>query len=196
MKALITGGAGFIGSHLCRELIDRKLDISWTGFLREDCFTENNADLAKKSGLAACYFSADALTDHGLKLLNKRLTKEDILKAAKITVKSEILTMCHFLVNLPFETESHHQEAFEMMEKILDIHAPAGNLGAVIFNTVRLYPGAPLTDILIREKMLDPQIDLIYPVYYNPVESSHTLHELEALCHRAGVYSRLKMKED
>ncbi len=181
--------------ELCRQLIGRKLKISWTGFLREDSFTEKTADLAGRSGLVACYFSADALTDHGLELLNKRMSKEDILKAAKITADHNILTMCHFLVNLPFETDSHQQEATEMMERILDIHAPAGNLGAVIFNTVRLYPGAPLTQKLIKANLLDPQTNLIYPVYHNPVESSHVLHELETLCQQAGIFSRLKIKE-
>lgn len=179
---------------LCRELVDRKLEISWTGFLREDSFTEQNADLAQKSGLVACYFSGDALTEQGLKILNKRMSKKDIFNAAKITANRNILTMCHFLVNLPFEEDSHHQEATETMAKILDIHESAGNLGAVIFNTVRLYPGAPLTEQLLQSNLLDPQINLSYPVYYNPARSAYVLHELEMLCHRAGIFSRLKIE--
>jgi len=179
--------------ELCSELISRKLNVSWTGFLREDSFTGKSADLAKKSGLVACYFSGDALTEQGLKILNKRMSKEDILKASKITADLDILTMCHFLVNLPFEEDNHHQEATEMMEKILDIHESAGNLGAVIFNTVRLYPGAPLTKKLIQANLLDPQINLVYPVYYNPAKSAYVLYDLEALCHRAGIFSQLKI---
>ena len=179
--------------QLCLELINRKLEISWTGFLREDSFTKKSAALAKQSGLVACYFSGDALTEQGLKILNKRMSKEDILDAAKISADQNILTMCHFLVNLPFEEDSHHQEATEMMAKILDIHESVGNLGAVIFNTVRLYPGAPLTQKLIEANLLDPQINLVYPVYHNPVKSAYVLHELEMLCHRAGIFSRLKL---
>lgn len=180
---------------LCRELIRRDLKIGWTGFMREDGFTAATAALAKKSGLVACYFSADALTDHGLKLLNKRLTTNDILKAAKISADHNILTMCHFLVNLPFETERHRQESIEMMEQILAIHHLPSNLGAVIFNTVRLYPGAPLTRMLIKANLLDPRTNLLYPVYYNPVESSYILHELEALCYKAGIFSRLRLED-
>ncbi len=176
---------------VCRELLKRKLNVNWTGFFREDTFTIQNAELAQKAGLVACYFSADALTDHGLKFLNKGMTKDDILRASEITVKCNILTMCHFLVNLPFETEEHIEEANAMMESILNIHAPAGNLGAVIFNTVRLYPGAQLTKKLIKSGLLDPDIDLLYPVFYNPQATSHVLHELEARCHAAGVFSRL-----
>lgn len=181
--------------ELCRELANRKLKVSWTGFLREDGFTEKTAALALESGLAACYFSADALTDYGLRLLNKRMTKKDILKASKIAADFNILTMCHFLVNLPEETESHRREALEMMQRLLDIHQPAGNLGAVIFNTVRLYPGAPLTQKLIKANLLDSRTNLMYPIYHNPVESSHVLHELDAVCQRAGIFSRLTLKD-
>jgi hypothetical protein len=54
-----------------------------------------------------------------------------------------------------------------------------------------LYPNALLTRKLLKTGVLDPRIDLLYPVYYNPVESAHVLHELEASCHAAGVFSRL-----
>ncbi len=178
---------------LCQELIKRNLKVNWTGFFREDTLTIYNAALAQKAGLIACYFSADALTAQGLKLLNKRLTKAHILKASQITTNCNILTMCHFLVNLPYESEADYEEAREMMDRILTIHAPAGNLGAVIFNTLRLYPDAQLTKKLIKEGLLDPNIDLLYPLFYNPPASSHRLYELEAKCHTAGVLSRLNI---
>ena len=176
---------------VCRCLIRRKLDIAWTGFFREDGFTPDNLALAMKAGLTAIYFSADALTDPGLKLLNKRLTTTDVLDAAKLTADHGILTMCHFLVNLPGETRESIDASREMLDRLLDIHGPAGNLGAVIFNHVRLYPNAPLTRRLIRSKELTPDTDLLYPVYYNPPAFSHVLHEFEARCHSAGVFSRL-----
>jgi radical SAM superfamily enzyme YgiQ (UPF0313 family) len=180
--------------HLCRELIARRLQADWTGFFREDSLTVENLALAQRAGLVALYFSGDALTDHGLKLLNKGLTKEAMLNASRLTAQSGILTMCHFLLNLPGETDDHVQEASRMLDSILDIHAPAGNLGAVIFNHVRLYPGAPMTQKLLTSGMLSPTTDLLYPVYHNPEKYAHLLHEFEARCHTAGVLSRLGMK--
>jgi len=180
---------------ICHEIISRKIKIMWTGFFREDTFTLKNATLAQKSGLTACYFSADALTNHGLKLLNKKLTKKIILQASKISSEINLLTMCHFLVNLPFETSEHHSEAEEMLDQLLDIHACTGNLGAVIFNTIRLYPGAPLTTKLIKTGLLNQDTDLLFPVYFNPVESSHILHRFEAKCHAAGIFSRINHDE-
>ena len=177
---------------LTKEFIRRKLDVSWTGFFREDTLDRRLAELALAAGLVAIYFSADALTDHGLKLLGKRLSKQDILRAAKVTAESDILTMCHFLLNLPGDGDAETTEAWEMLDRLLEIHAGPANLGAVIFNHVRLYPGAPLTKRLIREGELSPKIDLLYPCYHNPPRFSHLLHEMEAHCHRAGVFARLK----
>ncbi len=176
---------------VCREMLRRNLQVSWTGFFRENSLTQQAADLAVRAGLAAVYFSGDALTDHGLKVLRKNMSKDDILRAARITANSGVLTMCHFLINLPGETAAHALEAMDTLNAILDIHSPVGNLGAVIFNNVRLYPGAPLTRKLLKTGLLDPRVDLLHPVYHNPIESAHLLHELEAHCHSAGVLSRL-----
>ena len=177
---------------LSEELIRRKLDVGWTGFFREDTLDRRLAELAQAAGLVAIYFSADALTDHGLKLLGKRLSKQDILRAAKVTADSHILTMCHFLLNLPGDGDAETIEAWETLERLLEIHEGPANLGAVIFNHVRLYPGAPLTKRLIRGGDLSPDIDFLYPFYHNPPRFSHLLHEMEAYCHCAGVFSRLK----
>ena len=179
--------------QLCLELIRRKLTLTWTGFFREDSLTAQNLTLALKAGLGAIYFSGDALTRHGLNLLNKRLTPDDILSASKLTAENKILTMCHFLVNLPGEEQKEIKEAEKMLDQLLSIHGPAGNLGAVIFNHVRLYPNAPMTQGLIRSGDLDPNTDLLYPVYHNPVKFNHILHEFEARCHSAGVFSRLAL---
>ncbi len=177
---------------VCKEIIKRKLDIGWTGFFREDTFTDYNAGLAKDAGLAACYFSGDALNSFGLKLLKKRLNPDDILEASRISVKHDILTMCHFLLNLPLEEEKHRAESIDLLNRLLDIHSKAGNLGAVIFNNIRLYPDASITQTLIKNSLLDKKTDLLYPVYYNPVETSYFQHELELICHSAGVFSRIE----
>lgn len=176
---------------LCQELISRKLDVAWTGFFREDSLNLQNLALAMKAGLKAIYFSGDVLTDQGLTLLNKKLSCENILDAARLTSRMGILTMCHFLVNLPGESQESVIKSREMLDRLLEIHGPAANLGAVIFNHVRLYPGASITRRLIRSGALDPDTDFLYPIYHNPDRFGHVLHEFEARCHSAGVFSRL-----
>ena len=178
---------------VCLEMIRRKLQVQWTGFFREDTLTGKSLALACHAGLAAVYFSGDALTDRGLRTLNKQMTMEDIYRAARLCANNGILTVCHFLVNLPGESQRDFVRARENLDRLLAVHAPAGNLGAVIFNSIRVYPGAPLTRRLVRERMMAPETDLLYPVYHDPAPSAHRRHELETRCHTAGVLARLNL---
>lgn len=175
----------------CRLLRRRRLDIQWTGFFRENHLTGTRLGLAMEAGLAAVYLSGDALTEHGLKLLQKQLSVDELIRAARTTAQHKILTVCHFMTNLPGEIPAHWDEARCLLETLLSIHHPAGNLGAVIFNNIRLYPGAPLTRRLMRRGELSPGQNLLFPTYYNPPQGAHVKHELEILCHTAGVFSQL-----
>jgi putative variant cofactor biosynthesis B12-binding/radical SAM domain protein 1 len=176
---------------VCRLLRRRRLDVQWTGFFRENHLTSEQLGLALDAGLAAVYLSGDALTEQGLKLLNKQMCIDDLLQAARTTARHKVLTVCHFMANLPGETPNHWADARATLETLLSIHAPAGNLGAVIFNNIRLYPGAALTRHLIRQGVLPTDANLVYPTYYNPCRGAHVKHEMETLCHTAGVFSSL-----
>ncbi len=176
---------------VCREILRRGLKVGWTGFFREDSLSLRQLELAQSAGLAAVYFSGDGLSRYGLGLLNKRMAQENLLEAARVTVEAGMLTMCHFMANLPGESDQDFDEGRKFLERLLEIHAPAGNLGAVILNPVRLYPEAPLARRLIRDKQLPADTDLLYPVYWNPPETVKRLHELDVLCQTAGIFSRL-----
>ncbi len=175
---------------ICKEILARQLTMQWTGFFREDHLSQELADLAVKAGLVTFYFSGDSLTNHGLDLLQKNLTKGDLLQAARITARTGTITCYHFMVNLPGETEDQHLEAQETLTSLFDIHKKSGNLGAVILSTIRLYPNSPLTTMLQQQGLLTTT-DLLYPTYFNPEQTSHRLHELIGLCHERGVTDRL-----
>ncbi|MDA3971073.1 MAG: cobalamin-dependent protein [Desulfobulbaceae bacterium] len=175
---------------ICKEILARNLDMQWTGFFREDHLDQELADLAVQAGLVTFYFSGDSLTSHGLHLLQKNLCKEDLFNAARITARTGVITCYHFMANLPGETETHHEEGRQTLETLFAIHQPAANLGAIILSSIRLYPGSPLTTALQQQGLLE-NINLLYPTYYNPQETSHRLHELIALCHERGIQDRL-----
>lgn len=177
--------------HLCRSIRQQKLSVRWTGFFREDQLTHDQAALARDAGLCAVYFSADALTDAGLTLLNKQLTKHQVLAAARITADLQLLTIHHFMVNLPGDqTRDRICESEHMLDELLAIHAPACNLGAVVFNPVRLYPQTPLTRRLVQTGELHPGQDLLAPIYYNPPEGAEIQLQLEARCQEAMILAR------
>ena len=173
----------FPPSHLesiCQEILRRGLKVQWTGFFREDHLTARGLDLYAKAGLSTIYFSGDGASESALKLLNKGFDLARIKKAAKISAASGLITVYHFLVNLPEESRETAEESRNIVDFLLDIHKQSRNPAAFVFNNLRLYPGAPLTRRIMEQGLIDPQTDLLYPVYFNPPPYDGLRHDLTA----------------
>jgi len=67
MKALVTGAAGFIGSHLCEALLDRRAQV--TGL---DCFTDYYPRSVKEANLAS------SLGREGFRFVEARIQDADL----------------------------------------------------------------------------------------------------------------------
>jgi anaerobic magnesium-protoporphyrin IX monomethyl ester cyclase len=189
--AVVNQPAGHLKA-ICQEILQRRLEIGWTGFFREDALTDQNVALYQKSGLLTWYFSADGASDYALKLLGKDLTRNQILQAAQLAAASGILTVYHFLVNLPGETRDSVDQTRALLDRLFDLHAARGNLGAMVISNLRLYPGTPLTAEILKNGYIDANQDLLYPTYYNPPPWDNLRHELTAFCLGRGVASYLE----
>jgi anaerobic magnesium-protoporphyrin IX monomethyl ester cyclase len=176
---------------ICREILKRGLKIGWTGFFREDSLTFDDMELYRDAGLVTWYFSADGASGHALQLLEKRLTRDQILHAARVAAESGCPSVYHFLVNLPGESHSSVRETRELLDRLFEIHESTGNLGAVVVNNLRLYPGAPLTESILKEGLIAPGLDLLYPTYFNPPPWDHLRHDLTAFCMKQSTLSYL-----
>jgi len=167
---------------LCRGMLERGLTLKWTGFFREDSLTPADLDLYQRAGLAAVYFSADGASAQALALLNKGLEPEQILAAARLVARRKILAVYHFLVNLPGENRRTVDQGRRLLETIMDIHQRHHAPPSMVFNNLRLYPGAPLTRRLLEQGLIPPDQDLLYPCYYNPPPWDGLRYQWEALC--------------
>ncbi|SPF48484.1 Radical SAM domain protein (fragment) [Syntrophobacter sp. SbD1] len=181
---------------ICKEILRRKLDIGWTGFFREDTLSEKELDLYRRAGLTTLYFSADGASEFMLKQLGKNLTMEQVLHAAKLAAQSGILTVYHFLVNLPGETRDTVDQSYRLLDRLFSLHASKANLGAIVINNLRLYPGTPLTEKILRDRLIDPDHDLLYPTYFNPPPWDNLRHEMAAFCMSRGAQSYLSAMRD
>jgi len=126
VKVLLTGGSGFIGSHLAERLLDRgdavtSIDNYSTGnlenisgILDNDRFTHHNADL---------------LSEEGMELMRKEVQKSDIVfhLAAAVGVFN--------VVNYPAETIKNN---IEITEALLGF-ARGTDTKVVIFSTSEVY---------------------------------------------------------
>jgi putative variant cofactor biosynthesis B12-binding/radical SAM domain protein 1 len=150
------------------EILRRKLKLRWSGFMREDHLNEKNIALFEKAGCECFFFSADGLCREALDVLNKGLEEGDVLKAAKLASASDVISVYHFMVNVPGESEKTVAKGMALLDRIYDLHGPKRNLGTVVLNNIRILPGTIIEKIAREEGVIGPETDLLYPVYYNP----------------------------
>lgn len=166
---------------ICRELLRRKLPVKWDGFMREDYFNADNAALFEKAGCECFSFSPDGLCQESLNMLDKRLAESDILDAAALAAETGVMSVYHFMVNVPGETENTCNKGLNFLERIYDTHARRKNIGTVILNNIRILPGTPVAAHARAAGIIGPETDLLYPTYYNPRPYETFRYRLEAL---------------
>ena len=82
-KVIVTGGAGFIGSHLVDKLIEQEIKV----IVLDDCSTGKFENINPK----ACYINTDITTINPYEFLNKEIDVDAIFHlAAKTTVQESI----------------------------------------------------------------------------------------------------------
>lgn len=165
--------------ELCRLLRSRKLPVRWTGFFRENTLTPADAALAVSAGCAAFQFSGDGTCDRTLARLRKGFTRDDILRAARTVAATDALAVYHFMVNVPGTDVGVVQDARDLVDRLHDIHEPRMNLGAIVFNNLRVYPGTPLARELAAAGLLEPTASLLFPTYHDPAPFQDLRYELE-----------------
>lgn len=165
--------------EVCRRLIEAGAPVRWTGFFRENALDRDDAALAVRAGCAAFQFSGDGTCDATLARLHKGLTRDDILRSAQLVAATEALAVYHFMVNVPGTDAAVVRGAHELVDRLHDLHESRGNLGAVVFNNLRVYPRTPLSRELVRGGALSPDDDLLYPTYHDPEPFGHLRYELD-----------------
>lgn len=181
---------------LCRALIERRLPVRWTGFFREDVLGPEEADLAVSAGCACFQFSGDGTCERTLHTLRKGLSLEDILAAARAAAGTDALSIYHFMVNVPGTDQHVAADARSLVERLHEIHGSRANLGAIVFNNLRVYPGTPLEQALRASGAVLPEAELLFPVYHDPEPYSSLRYELEVLHQRLAVPSVFRRVPD
>lgn len=168
-------------ADICREMLKRRLRIRWDGFMREDHFSRENAALYERAGCECFSFSPDGLCQESLDVLDKDLGEQDILRAAAIAAETDVLSVYHFMVNVPGETELTCEKGIRTVEGLYDIHARKRNLGTIVLNNIRILPGTPIERIARVTGVIGDGTDLLYPTYHNPRPFDSFRYRLESL---------------
>ncbi len=128
-------------SEICRGIIDRKLNIKWSGFFVPKVEDDSFFDLCVKSGLTSVDFGTDAYSDVTLKGHGKHFTKEDITHACKLCRDNKIKFNHSLILGGPGETRE------TLIETIDNINATLPT-SVIAFIGVRVYPGTAVADLV------------------------------------------------
>lgn len=181
--------------EICHEILRRKLKVRWSGFMREDHLDEKNIALFEKAGCECFFFSADGLCQESLDVLNKGLSEADVLKAAGLAAASDVISVYHFMVNVPGETKASVAKGIKLLDRIYGLHGPKKNLGTVVLNNIRILPGTIIEKIARKEGVIGPETDLLYPVYYNPKPFDTLRYQLQTLHLQQNVFMWHEVKK-
>jgi len=165
--------------EIAGEILRRKLKVSWDGFMREDLLDEKNASLFERAGCECFSFSPDGLCQESLGTLGKGLEEQDILRAAGIVSKTDVISVYHFMVNVPGETLETAEKGIHLLEHLYSLHSAKRNLGTVVLNNIRILPGTVIEKRARREGVIGQGTDLLYPTYYNPAPFDTLRYKLE-----------------
>src|SRR4030067_1576397 len=104
--------------NLCKEIIKRKLDVCWECVTRVDSVSAEMLIWMKKAGCLSISYGAESGSPTVLKAINKRHTRDQIVKAFKMTHDGGIMAYILLMVGNPNESEQSIDETIELLRII------------------------------------------------------------------------------
>jgi radical SAM superfamily enzyme YgiQ (UPF0313 family) len=145
--------------NLCREMIQRKIDVKWSAFVSPGFLNEELLKWMKEAGCVGIEFGTDSGSPRMLANYKKSFTQEDIIQSSKICSKL-MINHCHYLLfGGPGEDKDTIEESFRLMDQ-LDPTAIIAMLG------IRIYPGTEMERISLFQGVIHQDSNLIYPHFY------------------------------
>ncbi|MFO8015707.1 MAG: radical SAM protein, partial [Candidatus Woesearchaeota archaeon] len=126
----------------CKELKKRKLKITWDCNARVNLIDLNMLKIMKKAGCTGIKVGIESGSEKILKLMNKGITKKQIIQSARILRESGIHWTAYFMMGLPDETKEDMLKTLNLMRKIKPDYAS--------LSVYEVFPGTALFDYGVR----------------------------------------------
>ncbi|WP_300161641.1 radical SAM protein [Solidesulfovibrio sp.] len=171
---------------IAQGILDRGFDVVWSFRGRVDAVTEDMLRLAKKSGCRQALFGVEDATDEGLRLINKKITVEQVRRAVRLCRKLGILTSTNWIIGFP-----HHKTREDVL-RLIDT-AVSIDSDFAQFNIMIAYDGTAIfrqgvekglfpADIWSRHAF-EPVPNFVEPIWEEHLSRAE-LSQLLKLCYR------------
>ncbi len=123
---------------LCSRIIDEGLAIRWVANSRVDTVDKEILELMKRAGCWMLSYGIESGDEAILSRCGKRITRERVTEAVRLTKEAGIKAAGHFILGLPGETEGSAQRTLDFAASL--------DLDFANFYSAVPFPGSPLYD--------------------------------------------------
>ena len=155
---------------LCRNIIDKKLEISWRCIIYPGIIDEEFADLLVKSGCTEVSLGFESGCERINRILNKKFHPDSVRRTSQMLKSRGIRQLGFLMLGSPGETRESACESLAFADS-LDLEAMKINIG------VRIYPQTALSKIAIDHGLIHRDDNLLFPRFYIVRELENWLTE-------------------
>ncbi len=154
---------------LCREISARRLSLKWYATFNPLSCDLGLLEQMREAGCEGLSIGNESGCDDTLSSLRKGFTREDVARAVGGARDLGFRINCFLLLGGPGENERTVQESVEFMRELAPdmVSCTVG---------IRIYPGCELHDIALREGVVEPGQNLLYPAFYISRETEPWLY--------------------
>ncbi len=129
--------------NVCKEILKRKLNIIWECRTRVDRVNLNLLRWMKAAGCNRIHYGIEAGNPRILKILNKKITLEQTIKAVKWTKEAGIEILTYFMIGSPGENLRTIEDTIQFAKKLETDFA--------LFTITTPGPGTPIYENALKE---------------------------------------------
>ncbi|MDQ1336013.1 MAG: hypothetical protein QG552_2963 [Thermodesulfobacteriota bacterium] len=144
---------------ICKEMINRRLDVEWSAYFNIRGFSEELLNLAIGAGCKNFSFSPDAVTDRSLKALGKGITEQDISTVIRMLVKTKgVRVEFHVFCTPPGQT---FLGILKTLFFFFKVNALFLGRAVVHLGWIRIEPETGIFEIAKSEGLISEKTDLL-----------------------------------
>ncbi|MCX7747710.1 MAG: B12-binding domain-containing radical SAM protein [Clostridia bacterium] len=132
---------------VCKEIIRRNVHISWNCCTRVDAVSQELLTWMKNAGCLFTAFGIESFSAKVLDAVNKKVTKEKILKACEVCNNVDMNIEFLLIVGSPGETDETIGETVELIETVKPF--------AVAPSILTIFPGTQIYRDAVRDGFID-----------------------------------------
>ncbi len=104
--------------EFCRKITEKKIKISWKAHPRVNSLHEKTYELIQRAGCTNLFFGIESGSEKILKILNKRISPEEIRRGIEACHASGIKPGGYFMVGVPGETMEDHKATIALIKDL------------------------------------------------------------------------------